>query len=55
MAPREQRAADPTVRDAAARLTTLALGASTEDSAATTIGGDETNDAATDAGAVYVF
>jgi len=34
---------------------TLAVGAPDEDSNATSIGGDETNDAATDAGAVHVF
>jgi hypothetical protein len=34
---------------------TLAVGATTEDSAATGIGGDQANDAAASAGAVYVF
>jgi hypothetical protein len=34
---------------------TLAVGAPQEDSNATGIGGDQTNDAATDSGAVYVF
>jgi hypothetical protein len=35
--------------------TTLAVGAPTEASNATGIGGNQTNDAAPDAGAVYVF
>jgi HJR/Mrr/RecB family endonuclease len=35
--------------------TTLAVGAPQEDSAANVIGGDETNNATTEAGAVYVF
>jgi hypothetical protein len=34
---------------------TMAVGAATEDSATTGIGGDQTNDAAASAGAVYVF
>jgi len=34
---------------------TLAVGASNEDSAATGINGDQTNNAAENAGAVYVF
>jgi hypothetical protein len=34
---------------------TLAVGAGFEDSAATGIGGDQTSNAATDSGAVYVF
>jgi hypothetical protein len=34
---------------------TLAVGAAREDSAATTVGGDETSNAVTNAGAVYVF
>jgi len=38
-----------------ADASTLAIGASAEDSAARGIGGDETNNAAVDAGAVYVF